>query len=197
MVDTGIFDKISLIYQFLKNNSLIFLILLLIITIILDLLYGKNKKETKTLYAFVIILLLIYTMFSYYKPLLNILDIYITNMFKLAYFPSIIEYFSMILITIAVQIISIKKCNKVQKHINIWIGIIIEILFIINIIAMNNITIDLNSVVSIYENDLLLSIFQITGIIFMIWIVINILTFIVSLYLIDRIELPKLNDDYE
>ena len=90
MVDTGIFDKISLIYQFLKNNSLIFLILLLIITIILDLLYGKNKKETKTLYAFVIILLLIYTMFSYYKTLLNILDIYITNMFKLAYFPSII-----------------------------------------------------------------------------------------------------------
>lgn len=197
MVDTGIFDKISLIYQFLKNNSLIFLILLLIITIILDLLYGKNKKETKTLYAFVIILLLIYTMFSYYKPLLNILDIYITNMFKLAYFPSIIEYFSMILITIAVQIISIKKCNKVQKHINIWIGIIIEILFIINIIAMNNITIDLNSVVSIYENDLLLSIFQLTGIIFMIWVVINLLTFIVSLYLIDRIELPKLNDDYE
>lgn len=197
MVDTGIFDKISLIYQFLKNNSLIFLILLLIITIILDLLYGKNKKETKTLYAFVIILLLIYTMFSYYKPLLNILDIYITNMFKLAYFPSIIEYFSMILITIAIQIISIKKCNKVQKHINIWVGIVIEILFIINIIAMNNITIDLNSVVSIYENDLLLSIFQITGIIFMIWIVINILTFIVSLYLTDRIELPKLSDDYE
>lgn len=197
MVDTGIFDKINLIYQFLKDNSLIFLVLLLIITIILDLLYGKNKKDTKILYGFIIALLLIYTMFSYYKPLLNIVDVYITNIFKLAYFPSIIEYFSMILITILIQIISIKKCNSVQKNINIWVGILIEILFIINVIAMNNITVDLNSVVSIYENDLLLSIFQLTGIIFMIWIIINLLTFIVSLYLTDRIELPKLSDEYE
>lgn len=197
MVDTGIFDKINLIYQFMKDNSLIFLVLLLIIAIILDLLYGKNKKDTKILYGFIIALLLIYTMFSYYKPLLNIVDVYITNMFRLAYFPSIIEYFSMILITILIQIISVKKCKKVQKNINIWVGILIEILFITNVIAMNNITVDLNSIISIYENDLLLSIFQLTGVIFMIWLIINLLTFIVSLYLTDRIEMPKLNDEYE
>lgn len=197
MVDTGVFEKINLIYLFLKDNSLIFLILLLIITIILDLLYGKNKKETKTLYGFVIALLLIYTMFSYYKPLFNIVDVYITNIFKLAYFPSIIEYFSMVLATIIIQIVSIKRCNKVQKNINIWVGIVIEILFIINIIAINGINIDLKNITTIYENDLLLSIFQLTGIIFIIWVVVNILTFIVSLYLTDRLELPRLNDDYE
>ncbi len=197
MVDTGMFDKINLIYLFLKDNSLIFLVLLLIVAIILDLLYGKNKKETKVLYGFIIALLLIYTMFSYYKPLINIVDIYITNIFKLAYFPSIIEYFSMILITIVIQILSIKKCGNIQKNINIWVGIIIELLFIVNIIAMNGINIVLNNVMTIYENDLLLSIFQLTGIIFMIWIVINILTFIVGLYLTDRLELPRLNDDYE
>lgn len=197
MVDTGVFEKINLIYQFLKDNSLIFLILLLIIVIILDLLYGKNKKETKTLYGFIIVLLLIYMMFNYYKPLFNIIDVYLTNIFKLTYFPSIIEYFSMILITIILQIISIKKCNRVQKHINIWVGIIIEVLFIVNIIAMNGINVDLNNIITIYENDLLLSIFQLTGIIFIIWVVINILTFIVSLYLTDRLELPRLSDDYE
>ena len=197
MVDTGVFEKINLIYQFMSDNSLIFLVLLLIIAIILDLLYGKNKRETKVLYGFVIALLLIYTMFSYYKPLINIVDIYITNAFKLAYFPSIIEYFSMIIATIILQIFSIKRCRNVQKHINIWIGIIIEILFIVNIIALNGINIDLNNITSIYENDLLLSIFQLTGIIFMILIVINVLTFIVSLYLTDRLELPRLSDDYE
>lgn len=197
MVDTGVFEKINLIYQFLKDNSLIFLILLLIIVIILDLLYGKNKKETKTLYGFIIVLLLIYMMFNYYKPLFNIIDVYLTNIFKLTYFPSIIEYFSMILITIILQTISIKKCNRVQKHINIWVGIIIEVLFIVNIIAMNGINVDLNNIITIYENDLLLSIFQLTGIIFIIWVVINLLTFIVSLYLTDRLELPRLSDDYE
>lgn len=197
MVDTGVLDKINLIYQFLKDNSLTFLILLLIIVIILDMLYGKNKKETKILYGFIIVLLLFYTMFSYYKPLVNIVDIYITNIFKLAYFPSIIEYFSMILVTIIIQIVSIKRCRNVQKHINIWVGIIIEILFIVNIIAMNGISIDLKNIMSIYENDLLLSVFQLTGIVFMIWILINILTFIVSLYLTDRLELPRLSDDYE
>ena len=197
MVDIGFLEKLNLIYEFLKSNSLIFLVLLLILVIILDLLYGKNKKQTKILYILIITLILIYTFFSYYKPFLNIIDIYIENIFKLSYFPSIIDYFTMILITVLIQIVSSKKCKKVQKNINIWIGILIEILFIINVIAMNNITVDLNSITSIYENDLLLSIFQLTGIIFIIWVVVNILTFIVSLYLTDRLELPRLNDEYE
>jgi len=133
---------------------------------------------------------------SYYRPLLNILDTYIANIFKTTYFPSITEYFTMILITIIIQIISVKRCGSILKNINLWIGIIIEILFIVNIIAMNNITVDLNSITSIYENDLLLSIFQITSIIFMIWIIINLLIFIVSMFLNKDIELPKRNKDY-
>ena len=197
MVDTGMLDKIILIYKFLMDNSLIFLVLLLVLVMLFDLFYGKNKKETKILYIIIIILMLSYTLFNYYKPLLNIIDIYITNIFKLAYFPSIIEYFSMILITFLLQVVSLKKCGKILKNINIWVGFLIELLFIINLIAMNSITVDLNTITSIYENDLLLSIFQITGIIFVVWIVINILTYIVSLYLNERVEMPKLNDYYE
>ena len=195
MVDTGIFNKLSLIYKFLKNNSLVFLILLLIITIILDYLYGKNKTETKLLYIITIVLILIYGLFEYYKPLFNIIDVYITNLFKIAYFPSIIEYFTMILITIVIQILSVKRLNKVHKHINLWIGFLIELLFIINVIAMKNITVNLNSITSIYENDLLLSIFQVTSIIFMLWLIANIIINIVKLFIINRIEIPRLNDD--
>ena len=143
------------------------------------------------------ILTLVYGLFEYYKPLLNILDIYITYIFKLTYFPSIIDYFSMIIITIIVEIYSIKKLNSVQKNINIWISIIIELLFIINIIALNNINIDLNNITSIYENDLLLSIFQISSIVFMIWIIYNLLTYLIKSFLNKRIEMPKLNDYYE
>ena len=197
MVDIGFMDKINIIYNFLKSNSLIFLVLLLIIVILLDLLYGNNKKDTKRLYGFIIILILIYTMFNYYKTLFNIVDVYIENIFRIAYFPSIIEYVSMILITIIIQLVSIKKASVVLKNINIWVGIIIEILFIINIIAMNGTNVNLGTITSIYENDLLLSIFQVTGIIFMIWLIINVLSFIVSLYLIKTIEIPKLNNDYE
>ncbi len=197
MVDTTFLSKINLIYEFLKSNSIIALISLLIVFIIIDLLYGKNKKETKRLYITIIILIMIYIILIYYKPLFNILDIYITYIVKLSYFPSIIEYFTFILITIIIQIISIKKSKKVLKNINIWIGIILELLFIINLVAMNNITIDLNSITSIYENDLLLSIFQISSIIFIIWVIINLLVFIVSLFLEKKVELPKLNEDNE
>ena len=197
MVDNTILNKINIIFNFMKENSLVFLTLLLIIVIVMDLLYGKNKKETKILYSVIIILMLIYTLFSYYKPFFNIIDVYITNIFRITYFPSIIEYFTMILITIVIQLISANKCSKVLKNINIWVGIIIEVLFITNIIAMNNININLNMITSIYENELLLSIFQFTSIIFMIWIIINILSFIVSLYLSERIDIPKLDNDYE
>lgn len=194
MVDINFIDKLNLIYEFIKSNSLIFLVLLLIIVMLMDLLYGKNKHETKILYVILIILMLFYTLFSYYKPLLNIIDVYIENIFKLVYFPSIIEYFSMLLITILIQIISFRRSNKVLKNINLWIGILIESLFIINIMAMKDIKVDLNTITRIYENNLLLSIFQVSSIIFMVWIIINILTYIVSLYVIDRIEMPKLND---
>lgn len=132
----------------------------------------------------------------YYKPFINIIDTYIANIFRLTYFPSIIEYVSMILITILIQIISIKKYSGFTKHMNIWVGIFIEVLFIVNVIAMNDITINLSSLTSIYENDLLLSIFQTTGIVFMIWIILNLLIFLVSLFLSDGIEMPKLNKDY-
>ena len=195
MVDTTILSKLSLIYDFLKDNNLILLILLLLIVMILDLCYGKNKKETKVLYSIVISLLLLFIVLIYYKPILNILDIYITNIVKISYFPSIIEYVSMILITVILQIYSLKRKNGFIKHFNLWIGIIIEILFIINIIALNGINIDLNNLTSIYENDLLLSIFQVTGIIFILWIIINILVFVVSLYLTNNIEMPKLSKD--
>lgn len=197
MVDNTILNKLNNVFNFMKENSLVFLALLLIVIIVMDLLYGKNKKETKILYSIIIILMLIFTLFSYYKPLFNIIDVYITNIFRMTYFPSIIEYFTMILITITMQLISVKKCSKVLKNINIWVGIIIEILFVSNIIALNGINIDLNMVTSIYENELLLSIFQLTSIVFMIWMIINILTFIVSLYLSERIDIPKLNNDYE
>lgn len=197
MVDTTILSKISLIYEFLKDNSLIGLIVLLMIFIVMDLLYGNNKKDTKRLYVIAIVLLLIYLCFSYYKSLFNIVDVYITNIIKIMYFPTIIQYVSMILFTILFQIISCKKKSGFIKHVNIWVGVIIETLFIINLIALNGIKIDLNTITSIYENDLLLSIFQLTGIIFIIWIIINILIFIVSLYLDNKIEIPKLNNDYE
>lgn len=197
MVDTTLLDKLSLMYKFLSDKSIIMLIILLVIVILLDFTYGNNNKQTKFMYIIILSLILIYGLFEYYKPLLNILDTYITYLFKLTYFPSIIEYMSMIFITIFIEIYSIKKLNKVQKNINIWVSFIIEVLFVINVIALKNINIDLNSITSIYENDLLLSIFQVSSIIFMIWIIFNLLTYLIKSFVNSRIEMPKLNDNYE
>ena len=197
MVDTTILNKLSLIYSFLLDNSMISLILLLLIVIVLDLFYGRNSKSTKRLYYIIISLILVYIGIIYHKPLLNIFDTYITHIFKLTYFPSIIEYVSFILITIILQIYSLKRNVGFIKHMNLWVGIIIEVLFIINVIAMNSIKVDLTTLTSIYENDLLLSIFQVTGIIFILWITINVLVFIINIYLDKRIEMPKLDKYYD
>lgn len=197
MVDTTIINKLNLIYKFISDKSIIMMIIILMLFIIMDLMYGKNNKQTKLLYTAILILIFIYGLFTYYKPLLNVLDTYITYLFKITYFPSIIEYMTMIIITIIIQIYSLKKSNKVQRNINFWIGIIIEILFITNIIALNNINIDLNNITSIYENDLLLSIFQLSSRIFMIWIIYNLLTYLIKSFIDSRIEMPKLNDYYE
>lgn len=197
MVDTTILNKINLIYSFIKDNSFIFMILLLVLIILIDLIYGNNSKSTKRLYVITIILILLYGTFEYYKPLLNIVDTYITNLVKLAYFPSLIEYFTMILITIFFQIYSIKKYEGVQKNINIWVAIFIEFLFITNVIAMKNITVDLSTITKIYEQDLLLSIFELSSMVFIVWIVTNLMINIIKLFLTPRVEIPKLNNEYE
>ena len=123
------------------------------------------------------------------------MDVYIANIFRISYFASIIEYVSMIIITVIIQIVSSIKSKKFIKHINIWIGIIIEVLFIVNLIAMNNITVDLNSLTSIYENDLLSSIFGLSSTIFILWVIFNLIVYLISLF-IDDIEMPKLDNDY-
>lgn len=197
MVDTTILNKINLIYSFIKDNSFIFMVLLLVLIILIDLMYGNNSKNTKRLYAITIILIILYGTFEYYKPLLNIVDTYITNLVKLAYFPSLIEYFTMMLITIFFQIYSIKKYEGVQKNINIWVAIFIEFLFITNVIAMKDITVDLSTITKIYEQDLLLSIFELSSMVFIVWIVTNIIINIIKLFLTPRIEIPKLNNEYE
>ena len=197
MVDKGVFSKLGLITKFISNNSFIFLVLLLVLVMIIDLVYGKNKKETKIMYYIIMALILIYGLFEFYKPLFNIIDVYITNIFKLAYFPSIIEYFSMILLTIVIQIISIKKFSKIHRFINVCVGIFIELLFIVNVIAMKSITVDLSLITKIYENDLLLSIYQLTGITFMLWIIYNIIILSINLFIKNRIEMPRLIDEYE
>lgn len=197
MVDTTILNKINLIYSFIKDNSFIFMVLLLVLIILIDLMYGNNSKNTKRLYAITIILIILYGTFEYYKPLLNIVDTYITNLVKLAYFPSLIEYFTMMLITIFFQIYSIKKYEGVQKNINIWVAIFIEFLFITNVIAMKDITVDLSTITKIYEQDLLLSIFELSSMVFIVWIVTNIIINIIKLFLTPRVEIPKLNNEYE
>ena len=197
MVDTTILNKINLIYYFIKDNSFIFMILLLVLIILIDLIYGNNSKNTKRLYVITIILILLYGTFEYYKPLLNIVDTYITNLVKLTYFPSLIEYFTMILITIFFQIYSIKKYEGVQKNINIWVAIFIEFLFITNVIAMKDITVDLSTITKIYEQDLLLSIFELSSMVFIVWIVTNLMINIIKLFLTPRVEIPKLNNEYE
>ena len=185
MVDTTFIEKFSLIFKFLKDNYMISLIMLLIGIIIIDLLYG-----------IIISLLIIFILLSYYKPFIEIFDVYISNIFKLAYFPSIIEYTTMILITIFIQVISCIKNYKVMKHINLWIGIIIEILFITNLIAMNGLSVDLSTLTSIYEKEILLAIFQLTGIIFILWILLNLIVSVIKVFITNNLEIPKLKKDY-
>ena len=196
MVDITFLEKINLIFNFLKKNSIVLLIILLVVIIIMDLLYGRNSKSTKRLYVIIIALLVIFSLFVYYKPLLNIIDVYIANIFRITYFPSIVEYVTMLSITLIIQVVSCIRNKKVVKHINIWVGIILEILFIVNLIAMNNIRVDLNTLTSIYENNLLLAIFQLSSIIFVIWILLNLIVYIISLFLNKKLELPKLKKEF-
>lgn len=173
MVELSLLDKIKTLLNLVLSSSLFLILLISIGIIILDIFYiSRKSKKVKMIYAVISLMIIIGLSINYLKELVNIVNVINKNLVMLINFPTILEYVTIIFISILVMIISFifKRFTKIIRGINL--GVIIADLFIffliLDQISKNNV--DLSNKIDIYSNQNLMVLFQISLFIFIIWI---------------------------
>lgn len=172
MVELSLLDKIKTLLNLVLSSSLFLILLISIGIIILDIFYiSRKSKKVKMIYAVISLMIIIGLSINYLKELVNIVNVINKNLVMLINFPTILEYVTIIFISIIVMIISFifKRFTKIIRGINL--GVIIADLFIffliLDQISKNNV--DLSNKIDIYSNQNLMVLFQISLFIFIIW----------------------------
>ncbi len=203
MVELSLLEKIKTIFSLIFSSSLFLILLLGIIVTIIDITYiSKKSKKVKLLYTIITIAVITILSISYLEELLNIINIINKNIVNLINFPSLLQYITITLISILIMLTSIinKKTNNIIKRINI--GVIISDIFIffliLDQISKNNI--DISSKIDIYSHKNLMVLFEVSILIFILWIA-GLIIYKICKTLINKkeepeeIELPKRRED--
>ena len=178
MVELSLLERLKLIFSLIFSSPL-FLILLLGIAIMLvdSFIISKKSKKTKIAYLIISILSITILLQNYYSSLFSVFDTIAKNIVTIIYFPSVLEYITILVISLIIIMVSLlsKKTNKKIKFINLLIFIIELFLFFLILDEISKNKIDLANKISVYSNVNLMALFELSVIIFAIWMIILIL----------------------
>ena len=183
MVEYTLLEKIKTLFDLITSSPLFLILLSGIILMIIDMLFISNKdKKTQKIYLIVSILLIILILNLYFNSILSILDTISKNIVTIIYFPTILQYVIMLIISIVILLVSIfnKRINKIIKRINIFVLILNTFLFFLILDQINNNNVDLSNKISIYSNSHLMILLELSILIFVIWIISLILYLIIK-----------------
>lgn len=193
MTYLSIIEKLRILLDMLLDFKfiLIFVILLLILTFLYAIRRISGKKYALMMLSTFILLFAI-SIISNYKVLANTFDNFTTIFFGNIYFPSIYVYIGVLVICFITFITSILNTmlKKIYKIINSIMFVCNNILLIIvlNIIAKNKI--DIFSVSSLYTNNNLVAILEISMNLFILWVLSLIIVYTTNC-ICDRIVVKK------
>lgn len=174
MVEYTLLEKIKTLFNLITDSPLFLILLFGILLMIIDIMFiSKTDKKTKIIYAVVSLIIIILFMNSYLGSLFSIFDVIAKNIVSIIYFPTMLQYILMLIISLIILIISItsKKINLIIKRVNILVLIVNTFLFFLIIDQINNNNIDLASKVSIYSNSILMILLELSITIFIIWMI--------------------------
>jgi hypothetical protein len=174
MVEFSLWEKIKTVFNLIFTSPLFLILLFGIILMIVDIkLISKKDKKTKVIYAILSLVIVGLLLQSYFDSLLNIFDIIAKNIVSFIYFPTVLEYIIMLIISLIILFISIfnKKINHKVKIVNSFVCIINAFLFFLILDQISASNVDLSKMVSIYTNDKLMILFELSIGIFVLWII--------------------------
>ena len=122
MVEISLWDKIKTIFSLIFSSPLFLVLLFGFLLMIVDIyVISKKKKGTKIAYLIVSLIIIGLLLKNYFSSLFSIFDTIFKNIVTIIYFPSVLEYIIMLIISLVILFISLisRKTNK--KVSSIWI----------------------------------------------------------------------------
>lgn len=193
MVELSLIEKIKTLFTLIFSSSLFLILLLGIFIILVDIFYiSKQSRKVKIMYLIVSVIVMVILLITYFEEFLKFIDVLNKNIVMLINFPSLLQYTVIIFITLIIMIISIfnKKINRILSRINIGVFIADLFIFFLILDQINKTNIDLSNKINIYSNKNLMVLFEISMIIFVIWLS-GLLTYKICSVLITRNKSSK------
>ncbi len=177
MIQANILEQLGIFFGILTKSENLVLLAIIALAILLILIVAnkyKNKKVTKVLYIGAYIGTFAVLFGLYHEEILNLFDYLFDKIFLFLFFPNLAVY---ILVLVIINIIIIKstfseKITKLIKYMNIIFFIVFNIIFyfIVDNILKNNI--DVYQQLSIYTNNELLVLVELSMKLFIVWILV-------------------------
>ena len=191
MIQLSLIEQIKILISIIKNSKEIKYILPIIIGLGLVLIISCiiNKKLIKALYIILYTIVISTLIYLYHEPLLKLVDYLIENIVNNLLFPNLAVYIFILLI-VNIIIITTLLSSKIKlyiKNINITFFLLMQFLlfFIVNIIINNNINV--YEKLTIYSNQNLLVLIEISMGIFLVWMLLLSIIKIINI-LIKKVE---------
>lgn len=203
MVEFTLLEKVKTIFSLIFSSPLFLVLLFGLILIIIDIKFiSKQDKTTKWLYTFISIIIIGILIYMYYDSILEVFNTISKNIVTMIYFPSVLNYIVMLVISLGILIYSLAN-KKIKSNIRVYNSIVFTAnmyLFFLILDEIDNNEVDLASKISIYSNDHLMILFEVSVSIFTLWIISLILIKIINYFLnknnkvkevVEEIEMPK------
>lgn len=193
MVELSLIEKIKTLFTLIFSSSLFLILLLGIFIILVDVFYiSKQSRKVKIMYLIVSVIVMVILLITYFEEFLKFIDVLNKNIVMLINFPSLLQYTVILFITLIIMIISIfnKKMNRILSRINIGVFIADLFIFFLILDQISKTNIDLSNKINIYSNRNLMVLFEISMIIFVIWLF-GLLTYKICCVLITRNKSSK------
>ena len=184
MTQYSLFERISKIFSMILSSSF-FVSLFIVIVFTIAILAVNRKMKTpgpKYICAFAYAVIMVLVLVKYGKYILAFNDSLVQKLFSAMYFPNIITYICMMLITIFLIVRSFmrKEESFILKLGNIFCFSIIWFLFVLVLEVTGKENIDVYDVKAVYSNETLMILIQASTYIFCVWIGILLINYIVN-----------------
>lgn len=175
MSPLSLITKLQTVFDFITSRNLYLMILavLVFLTIIFITTNGSNRKQSKKTYIILYLAFFAFIGIQYGESIVTVLDYAVNEIFYTYYFPNIVIYLIMLIVTniILWKTIFSEKNDKKLKILNSCAFSIIVYLFILGISAINNLNLDIFNITELYSSNQVRSILELSMLIFTFWIV--------------------------
>lgn len=174
MAEISFFDRIKTIFEMIFSSTFfISLFVIIILTIIVLIVNSKvNSKIPKYCTIAGYLIIIIFTLYKYGSYIFSINDSVVEEFFSAIYFPNLVVYIAMLIITLLLLTITFinKNYSRITKIGNIFSFSLIWLLFVLILDVVKTNEINVYDITEVYSNSTLLILLQASMYIFIIWI---------------------------